>query len=99
MEDQIKAAQKRDLGIQKIKENIARGDAKCFSVDENGVVYFGSRLVVPRKGKLKDLILREAHESPLSTHPGGTKMYRDLHQRFWWTRMKREIAKFAGYLA
>ncbi|KAK1603043.1 hypothetical protein QYE76_037675 [Lolium multiflorum] len=45
LEDQIKAAQKRDLGITKIKENIASGAAKCFSVNDQGVVYFGNRLV------------------------------------------------------
>ncbi|KAK1650141.1 hypothetical protein QYE76_067946 [Lolium multiflorum] len=96
LEDQIKAAQKRDLGITKIKENIASGAAKCFSVNDQGVVYFGNRLVVPKKKNLRELILREAHESPLSIHPGSTKMYQDLRQRFWWTRMKREIARFVA---
>ena len=47
--DQIKEAQTRDKGILKIKENIASGKAKCFSVNESGVVYFGDRLVVPKK--------------------------------------------------
>ena len=46
--------------------------------------------------KIKDLILLEAHKSPLSIHPGGTKMYRDLRQRFWWSGMKPEIARFVA---
>jgi hypothetical protein len=29
------------------------------------------------------LILKEAHESPLTIHPGSTKMYQDLRQKFW----------------
>jgi hypothetical protein len=29
-------------------------------------------------------------------HPGSTKMYQDLRQHFWWTRMKREIAKYVS---
>ena len=33
---------------------------------------------------------------PLSIHPGSTKMYRDLRQRFWWTRMKRYIARYVA---
>jgi hypothetical protein len=89
LEDQIKDAQKNDLDILKIKENVASGDAKCFSVDDQGVVYFGNHLVVPKKQELKELIFREAHEMPLSIHPGSTKMYRDLRQRFWWSRMKQ----------
>ena len=31
-----------------------------------------------------------------SIHPGATKMYQDLRQTFWWTRMKREIARFVA---
>ncbi|WVZ75776.1 hypothetical protein U9M48_023808 [Paspalum notatum var. saurae] len=29
-------------------------------------------------------------------HPGSNKMYQDLKQKFWWTRMKREIAKYVS---
>ena len=32
----------------------------------------------------------------LALHPGATKMYQDLRQTFWWTRMKREIARFVA---
>ena len=63
-------------------------------MDESGVVYFGDRLVVPKSGNVKGLILQEAHESPISIHPGSTKMYQDLRRQFWWEYMKREIAKF-----
>ena len=47
LEDQIIAAQKYDSGIQGIKKNITSGDAKCFSVDDQGTVFFDNRLVVP----------------------------------------------------
>src|SRR6266516_3232293 len=63
-------------------------------MDVRGVVFFQNRLVVPKKQNLRRLILKEAHESPLTIHPGSTKMYQDLRQRFWWTRMKREIAQY-----
>ena len=96
LEDEIKAAQLRDAGIRKIKKNIASGKAKCFSIDDSGVVYFGDRLVVPKSGGVKEVILQEAHESPISIHPGSTKMYQDLRSRFWWTRMKREVAKYVS---
>jgi hypothetical protein len=40
--------------------------------------------------------MTEAHLSKFSLHPGSTKMYQDLRQNFWWTRMKREIAKYVS---
>ena len=96
LEDQIIVAQRRSRGVRRIKENIDSGVAKCFSTDSKGTVFFGNRLVVPKHRDLRQLILKEAHDTPLSIHPGSTKMYRDLRQRFWWTRMKRDIAQFVA---
>ena len=89
LEDQIIEAQKHDTGISRIKSNIAKGVVGRFLVNDKGVVFFDNRLVVPKKQQLRDLILKEAHDSPLTIHPGSTKMYQDLRRRFWWTRMKR----------
>jgi IS30 family transposase len=46
--------------------------------------------------EIKELILKEAHETPYSIHPGSTKMYMDLKKLFWWNNMKQEIAKFVS---
>jgi len=53
-------------------------------------------LVVPKDLELRKQILDEAHLSRYSIHPGSNKMYQDLKQRFWWTRMKREVAKYVS---
>ena len=82
LEDQIKAAQKRARGIRHIKANIASGKAKCFTLDDEGVAYFENMIVVPKNKNLRQLILKEAHESPLLINPGGTKMYQDLARDF-----------------
>ena len=82
LEDQIIAAQKQDSGIQEIKENIVSGVAKCFSANDQGTIFFENRLVVPENEDLRQLILKEAHDTPLSIHPGSMKMYRHLRQRF-----------------
>jgi hypothetical protein len=51
---------------------------------------------VPKKEALKKKILDEAHTSRYSIHPGSTKMYHDLRQQFWSTRMKREAAHYVS---
>jgi hypothetical protein len=38
----------------------------------------------------------KAHCSRYSIHPGTNKLYQDLKKNFWWTRMKREIAKYVS---
>ena len=46
--------------------------------------------------ELRKQILDEAHSSKLSIHPGSSKMYQDLKTRFWWTKMKKEIAAYVA---
>ncbi|GJT84325.1 putative reverse transcriptase domain-containing protein [Tanacetum coccineum] len=41
----------------------------------------------------------EAHKSKYSVHPGDDKMYYDLRDRYWWPRMKKDIAEKKGKLA
>jgi hypothetical protein len=81
-----------------IKERIREGDPKvaCFSEDVEGTLWFKDRLVVPRREALKRKIFDEAHTSRYSIHQGSIKMYHDLRQQFWWTRMKCETARYVS---
>lgn len=69
---------------------------KCFRQDSKGVLWFEDRLVVPKDQELRKKILDEARLSKFSMHPGSNKMYHDLRSLYWWTRMKREIAKYVS---
>jgi hypothetical protein len=92
------AAQKDNEGMGHIKRRMREGDPKvaCFREDVEGTLWFKKRLGVPKKEALKKKILDEAHTSRYSIHPGSTKMYHDLRQQFWWTRMKREAARYVS---
>jgi hypothetical protein len=89
--DQIKEAPKNNKGMAQIRALMKEGKAQDFSCDDQGVLFFGKRIVMPKDHNFRHLILDEAHNSQFSIHPGSTKMFQDLKQRFWWTRMKREI--------
>jgi hypothetical protein len=95
---EIIVAQKNDAGMAHIKRRIQKGDPKvaCFHEDAEGTLWFKDRLVVPRKEALKKKILDEAHTSRYYIHPGSIKMYHDLRQQFWWTRIKRETARYVS---
>jgi hypothetical protein len=96
LHEQIVMAQIGDKGVQVIKEMIEQkvDKYKCFHQDSKGILWFGDRLVVSKNPKLRKKILDEAHLSKFSMHPGSNKMYHDLRSLYWWTRMKREIAKY-----
>jgi hypothetical protein len=96
LQEQIVMAQIGDKGVQVIKEMIGQKAEKykCFRQDSKGILWFGDRLVVPKNPELRKKILDEAHLSKFSMHPSSNKMYHDLRSLYWWTRMKREIAKY-----
>ncbi|WVZ70259.1 hypothetical protein U9M48_018936 [Paspalum notatum var. saurae] len=96
IKDQIIAAQKQDKGMSHIRDEINDKKKACFKLDEEGVLWFKNRLVVPKDMEPRKKILDEAHTSMFTLHPGSNKMYQDLKQKFWWTRMKREIAKYVS---
>jgi hypothetical protein len=93
---EIIAAQKDEEGTGHIKRRMREGDLKvtCFREDAEGTLWFKERLVVPRREALKKKTLDEAHTSRYSIYPGSTKMYHDLRQQLWWTRMKHEAAHY-----
>ncbi|GJR36367.1 putative reverse transcriptase domain-containing protein [Tanacetum coccineum] len=43
-------------------------------------------------GDVRTLIMDEAHKSKYYVHPGADKMYYNLKDRYWWSRMKKDIA-------
>jgi hypothetical protein len=51
---------------------------------------------VPENKAIREAILREAHESAYSIHPGSTKMYLDLKEKYWWYGLKRDVAEYVA---
>jgi hypothetical protein len=77
-----------------IHEKMEADKANCFRKDDQ--VWFDDRIVVPKDAEVHQQILDEAHLSRYSIHPGSTKMYQDLKQHYWWTKMKIEIARYVA---
>jgi hypothetical protein len=96
IERDIKDGQKNDKKINEIRQLILDGKGKDFLEDTKGVVWFKDRLCVSDIKSIRELILKKAHETGYSIHPGSEKMYQDLKKIFWWYGMKREIAEYVA---
>jgi hypothetical protein len=96
LESKIIEGQKTDKGIFHIKEKIKEEPSKHFRVDEQHVLWFNDRLVVPKDGELKNKLMDKAHLSKLSINPRSSKMYQELRPYFWWTKIKKEIAAYVA---
>jgi hypothetical protein len=96
IKEDIIVAQMTDIGMGHLHQRMESREAQCFRQDVDRVIWFKDRLVVPKDFELHRKIMGEAHCSQYSIHPGTNKMYQNLKKNFWWTRMKREIAKYVS---
>ena len=59
---------------------------------KEGFLFFKDHLCIP--SRLRGQILKEAHESPLATHPSYQKMFASLKEKFFWPRVKKDTLEF-----
>jgi hypothetical protein len=78
LEQDIRKRQLEDERIKEIRELMKEGKAPDFTEDAQGIIWFKERICVPDIESIRKTILREAHDSAYSIHPGSTKMYQDL---------------------
>ncbi|WVZ97293.1 hypothetical protein U9M48_042842 [Paspalum notatum var. saurae] len=96
LEQEIREHQKDDEKLQEIRELLKLGKAPRFREDEQGTLWYKNKICVPNVDSIKKLILSEAHDTAYSIHPGSTKMYYDLKERFWWYGVKRAVAEYVA---
>jgi hypothetical protein len=96
IKEDVITTQRMDAGMGHLCQRLELGEAQCFRQDADGVLWFKDRLMVLKYFELHRKIMDKAHCSWYSIHPGTNKMYQDLKKKFWWTRMKREIAKYVS---
>jgi hypothetical protein len=96
LEQNIQKGQLQDAKIQEIIEQTREDKALGFSVDDQGMLWYKKHICVPEIKEIRELILREAHDSAYSIHSGSTKMYHDLKSRYWWYGMKRTMAEYVA---
>ncbi|WVZ76147.1 LOW QUALITY PROTEIN: hypothetical protein U9M48_024145 [Paspalum notatum var. saurae] len=96
LEEEINKYQKEDEILQEIRESLKKGEAPDFKEDERGTLWYKNRICVPNVDSIRKLILSEAHDTAYSIHPGSTKMYYDLKERFWCPGMKTVVAEYVA---
>ncbi|RVW24090.1 Transposon Ty3-I Gag-Pol polyprotein [Vitis vinifera] len=92
----IKTLQKNDSQLVQVMEEVKRSSKPNFVLSDDEILRFGTRFCVPNDEDIRRELLEEAHCSKFAIHQGGTKMYKDLRQNYWWSGMKRDIAQFVA---
>jgi hypothetical protein len=78
LEAKIREGLLEDVKLKEIRQLIRDNKTSDFLEDSQGTLWIGKQICVPNQKHIKELILREVHDSAYSIHPGSTKMYKDL---------------------
>ena len=88
-------SQGQDAEIVSIRDRVQLGTGdEGWTIHTDGSLRYRERVVVPKSTYLREEILREFHCSRFAMHPGGTKMYQNLHRQYYWSGMKRHVGDF-----
>jgi hypothetical protein len=74
LEAEIREGQVEDAKLMEIRQVIRDNKTSDFLEDTQGTLWLGKQICVPNVKHIKELILREAHDSAYSIHPSSTKM-------------------------
>ncbi|KAJ4962276.1 hypothetical protein NE237_022215 [Protea cynaroides] len=78
--DELKTAIKSDPYLRIVQEDIMKGRTNPeFTLDEEKVLKYKGRICVPETESvdIRHRLMKEAHTTIYSIHPGSTKMYHD----------------------
>jgi hypothetical protein len=78
LDAEIQKEQLEDAKLKEIRQLIRDNKTNALLEDSRGTLWLGKRICVPNLRHLKELILREDHDSAYSIHPGSIKMYKRI---------------------
>jgi hypothetical protein len=94
LEAEIEEGQLKDPKLKEIRQLIRDKKTNDFLEDSQRTLWLGKWICAPHQKRIKDMILREAHDLAYSIHSGSTKMYMDLKTKYWWYGMNRDIVEY-----
>jgi hypothetical protein len=72
----VREAKQSDRLLQQVRDLVLECRTREFTIDGIGAVRFHRHLCVPQKSQVKEDILREAHRTSYTIHPGDKDLSR-----------------------
>ena len=89
-------AQQDGAKLQERVQLVSNGDKTDYPINDDGDLYYNSRLCVSNVHELKKKLMYESHNTMFTMHHRGNKMYQDLKQYYWWLEMKKDIVEYVS---
>jgi hypothetical protein len=82
LQEEIRNGQLEDAKLKEILQLIKENKTSDFTHDSKRILWLRRQICVPNLKHIRELILRQTHDSAHSIHPGSTTMYKDMKTRY-----------------
>ena len=92
--DDLLQANRSAADLQPLREKVT--DENPAWTLHNGLLLFNDRLVVPEDDDLRVRLLQEAHDQVSTAHPGQSKTYRLVYDRYYWPNLRTDVRRYVS---
>ncbi|KAJ0788379.1 putative nucleotidyltransferase, Ribonuclease H [Helianthus annuus] len=96
LQNRIRNAQYTSVNEGNLYNEMQCGAENSLVSKPDGILYYLNRIWIPNRDDLRNFLMKEAHNTKYSIHPGADKMYHDMRTSYWWPGMKKDIATFVS---
>ncbi len=84
---------RHDKFAKEVRQNIQNGVKSHFHLQNELLWYKQNRLYVPER-KMRDTILKEGHDGPLTGHGGAKRTTTFLKKSYYWPNLKDSAEEY-----
>jgi len=92
--DDLLQANRSAIDLEPLREKVT--DENSVWTLRNGLLLFDDRLVVPEDDELRVRLLREAHDQVSTAHPGQSKTFKLVHDRYYWPNLRADVRRYVS---
>lgn len=96
--DVVKELQEKDINVKALAD-VARnrpGTRGGYFLNDDNVLYFRGRLVIPGQGALRKELIHQHHDNPRAGHQGANKTIELLSRKFHWEGLAQDVREYVA---
>jgi len=93
LQKEVRLGSRYDEFAKEMKLNIQKGIKSHFHL-RNGLLWYKQNQIYVMKGRLKDVLLKECHDGPLTGHGGAKCTTTFLEKSYYWPNLKYDTKEY-----
>jgi hypothetical protein len=93
LQKEVRLGSRYDEFAKEMKLNIQMGIKSHFHL-RNGLLWYKQNQIYVLKGRLKDVLLKECHDGPLTGHGGAKCTTTFLKKSYYWPNLKYDTKEY-----